>query len=417
MQITIIAPGSRGDVQPYVALGKGLSCSGHTVHILTSTDFQQLVADQGLVFFDMGGSTEAALQTRPDLAEKANIFENLAFLRQALQKSAYLTAEGGLKACRGSDMVIGGFGGLPEGVALAEKFGIPFIEAYILPFSPTGAFPSALVPLPPALSLKPINRLTHHFARQMMWQTFRPIDRDIRRKVLQIGPTPFWGPFGALDRQSKPVLYGYSSQVLPVPKDWNARIHVTGFWFLDPPTGWTPPDDLVSFLQAGPPPVYIGFGSMKSGKPEETTQLVAQALARTGQRGVLSSGWGGLARQDLPPTIFMLGAIPHNWLFPQMAAVVHHGGVGTTSAGLRAGVPSVIVPFFGDQPFWGRRIYESGVGPAPIPKQRLTVENLSQAIHIAVTDKQIQDKAARIGQAICAEDGVAEAVSVIEQIR
>ncbi|MBN2006867.1 MAG: glycosyltransferase family 1 protein [Anaerolineae bacterium] len=417
MQITLIAAGSRGDVQPYVALGKGLHHAGHRVHVLTSTDFQQLVADQGLVFFDMGGSAEAALQARPDLLDNGNLLKNMAFLRQALQKLAYLTAEGGLKACRESDLVIGGFAGLPVGVALAEKFGVPFIEAHILPFTPTRAFPSALLPLPPALTLKPLNRLTHQFARQMMWQTFRPIDRDIRRNVLQIGPTPFWGPFGALDRQPHPVLYGYSPQILPFPEDWPARIHVTGFWFLDPASDWTPPSDLVDFLQSGPPPVYVGFGSMKGGNPGETTRLVVQALERAGQRGVLSSGWGGLARQDLPSSIYMLGAIPHSWLFPQMAAVVHHGGVGTTSAGLRAGVPSVIIPFFGDQPFWGRRIYESGVGPAPIPRQRLTMENLSQAIQSAVTDRQMQDNAARIGQAIRAEDGVAEAVKIIEQIR
>jgi UDP:flavonoid glycosyltransferase YjiC (YdhE family) len=205
--------------------------------------------------------------------------------------------------------------------------------------------------------------------------------------------------------------------VIAPPADWPDYIHVTGYWFLEPPAGWEPPGDLVDFLQAGPPPVYVGFGSMLSRKPEETADLVLQALARTGQRAVLSSGWGGLKKEKFPETVFMVGSIPHSWLFPKMAAVVHHGGAGTTGAGLRAGIPSVITPFFGDQPFWGHRVYALGVGPEPIPRKRLTVENLAGAIQRAVSDMAIREKASRLGERIRAEDGIARAVAIIEQNR
>jgi UDP:flavonoid glycosyltransferase YjiC (YdhE family) len=171
----------------------------------------------------------------------------------------------------------------------------------------------------------------------------------------------------------------------------------------------------VNFLQSGPPPVYIGFGSMVNSKPEETTALVLQALARTGQRGVLSAGWGGLMKADLPETVFMIGSIPFSWLFPQMAAVVHHGGAGTTSMGLRAGIPSVITPFMGDQPFWGQRVYELGVGSRPIPLRHLTVERLAESIRCAVSDTAMREKAARLGKLIQAENGIARAVAIIEQ--
>jgi UDP:flavonoid glycosyltransferase YjiC (YdhE family) len=202
---------------------------------------------------------------------------------------------------------------------------------------------------------------------------------------------------------------------VPFPKDWDDFMHVTGYWFLEPPAGWEPPVDLMNFLQSGPPPIYIGFGSIPSSKPEETADLVMQALARTGQRGVLSSGWGGLKKETLPETVFMIGSMPHSWLLPQMAAVVHHGGVGTTAAGLRAGIPAIVTPFFGDQPFWAQRVYELGVGPRPIPRRRLTVERLSESIRSALSDRAMQARAASLGEFIRAENGIARAVAVIEQ--
>jgi UDP:flavonoid glycosyltransferase YjiC (YdhE family) len=153
---------------------------------------------------------------------------------------------------------------------------------------------------------------------------------------------------------------------------------------------------------------------MVSRKPEETADLVLQALARTGQRGILSSGWGGLKKTDLPETVFMIGSVPHNWLFPKMAAVVHHGGVGTTAAGLRAGIPAIVTPFFGDQPFWAQRIYELGVGPRPIPRRRLTVDRLAESIRFVVSDKVMQEKANHLGERIRAENGIAQAVAILE---
>ena len=162
--------------------------------------------------------------------------------------------------------------------------------------------------------------------------------------------------------------------------------------------------------------MYIGFGSMSTRNPAETTQLIVQALAHTQQRAILLSGWDGLRSSNLPDSIYMLDSAPFSWLFPRMAAVVHHGGSGTTSAGLRAGVPSIIVPFFGDQPFWGQRVADLGVGPAPIPYKRLTSDRLAQAIQIAVTDQTMRQRAAELGSEIRAEDGIAQALRVIQNL-
>jgi sterol 3beta-glucosyltransferase len=188
---------------------------------------------------------------------------------------------------------------------------------------------------------------------------------------------------------------------------------VTGCWFLDREAEWQPPRELVDFLKAGPAPVYVGFGSMYSSNPQEVTEMVLHALARVKQRGILQTGWGGLSNADLPDDVFAVDSIPHDWLFPQMASVVHHGGSGTTAAGLRAGMPTVIIPFFADQPFWGARVFELGAGPAPIPKKRLTLERLADAICAATSDEVIRGRASALGERIRAEDGVTQAVEVL----
>jgi sterol 3beta-glucosyltransferase len=212
------------------------------------------------------------------------------------------------------------------------------------------------------------------------------------------------------------VLYGFSPAVIPPPPDWGSEIHVTGYWFLDPPDDWTPPPGLEEFLQAGPPPVYIGFGSMSSRNPGEAARQVLEALARTRQRAVIFSGWGGLQPADLPSSAIAIDPVPFSWLFPRCAAVVHHGGAGTTAAGLRAGVPSVVIPFFADQPFWGRRVAELGVGPAPIPRKKLTAERLARAIETAMGDRDMRRRAADLGAKIRTEDGIGRAVAVVAEL-
>jgi len=414
MQVTIIAAGSRGDVQPYVALGKGLKEAGHTVRVLASLDFQDLITAQGLAFFDMGGSIESVAQGMQGLLERGNFLKILASMGPAAQRLVGQAVVSGLAAGQGSDLILAGLGGLFVGLALSEKLGLPFVPAYLYPFTPTRELPSVLSPSPQTRLPGWANYLSHRMAQQMMWQTFRAADNMARRQMLKIAAAPFWGPFASLEKEDRTILCGYSPQVIPSPKDWGDSIHVTGYWFLEPPSGWEPPADLIGFLESGPPPVYIGFGSMVNRRPEEVADLVLQALERTGQRAVWSAGWGGLTGHGLPETVFMIGSLPHNWLFPRMAAVVHHGGVGTTAAGLRAGIPSITVPFFGDQPFWGRRIAELGVGPQPIPRSKLTAERLAKALHETVTDTAMRERAARLGGAIRAEDGVGSAVRVIE---
>jgi sterol 3beta-glucosyltransferase len=202
--------------------------------------------------------------------------------------------------------------------------------------------------------------------------------------------------------------------VFPTPEDWPTSVHNTGYWFLDEPGGWQPPKGLLDFLEGGPAPVYVGFGSV--GDPQQaaaTTRLVAAALQQAGQRGVLATGWQGMAQMDdLPEGIYMLESAPHSWLFPRMAAVVHHGGAGTTAAGLRAGVPSVVVPFSNDQFAWGQRVFELGVGAPPIPRKKLTAEKLARAIEFALGEN-LKNAAGELGVKIRSENGAQAAAEVV----
>ena len=181
--------------------------------------------------------------------------------------------------------------------------------------------------------------------------------------------------------------------MIPKPRDWNHNINVAGFYSLPLASSYTPPPDLMIFLQAGPPPIYIGFGSIVVDDPNSLTEKIFEAIRLTGVRAVVSKGWGGLGRStfSIPSNVFMLGNCPHDWLFSQVACVVHHGGAGTTAAGISAGKPTVVVPFFGDQPFWGKMVVRTGAGPRPIPFKALTASNLAEAIAAALQPAMLEN--------------------------
>jgi sterol 3beta-glucosyltransferase len=411
-QITIVASGSRGDVQPYIALGKGLSDAGYGVRLLASENFASLATEAGLDFASTGISVEDISQT-PEwraVIESGNFIKILGKMQTEMRRHAADSARLLPPLLQGSKLIVAGMAGLGlQGIA--KHYKIPMVQAYVFPITPTADFAAPLL----KRSLGGLlNRLSFWLTQQMLWQSSKAITKSLHQ-IENLPKVPFWGPFSELARQSTPTLYGYSRHVLPRPRDWPTQTHVTGYWFLDAQTNWTPPADLVAFLKAGPAPVYIGFGSMGSSNPQQAGEIALEALARSGQRGVLAAGWGGLQVKDVPNTVHMISSLPHSWLLPQMAAVVHHGGAGTTAAGLRAGVPSVIVPFMADQPFWGARLQGLGVSPKPIPRKQLTSTNLAQAITTAVSDREMRQRARVLGEQICAEDGIGQAVRLITQ--
>ena len=320
-----------------------------------------------------------------------------------------------LAACQGAEVIIGGFGGMIVGESVAEKLGVPFVQAHLQPLAATAEYPG-LLSLPWLRGVGLANRLSHAVSRQVFWQPMRGAVNAARRYVLGLPPGRFWGNVGVVRRPGDVILYGYSPALLPRPKDVGAGHHVTGYWFLDHDGGWTPPPGLAEFLDAGPPPVAIGFGSMSSRDAEATTRLALAAAERSGQRVVLLAGWGGMSSADLPATAFLIDAVPHSWLFPRCSLAVHHGGAGTTGAALRAGVPSVVVPFSADQPFWGWLLSSKGLGASCGSRRRLTAAKLARAISTTLSDQAVVKRTAEMGHRVRQEDGVREAVAVLERI-
>ena len=336
-------------------------------------------------------------------------------LHEPTKTKLYALKLNGMAECKDAETIIFSYIGIGA-YHVAEKVGVPCYMATSVPgLAPTRAYPNPDGIFPPISLGGGYNLLTYFLSKQILQALTGSFINRWRREKLDLSPIPFGKfPYGQLHGRPVPVLGGYSPLVFPKPSDWGEHIHVTGYWFLDPKLDWQPPAPLVEFLESGQLPVYVGFGSMANRSPRQTTRLVSDALEQSGQRGLLVTGWGGLEKESLSANLYTLEAVHHAWLFPRVSAVVHHGGSGTTGAGFRAGIPSVLVPHIGDQPFWAQRVAELGVGPLPIPRRQLTAPRLAEAISLAVTDTGILIRAKSLGEHIRAEDGIGKAIEILE---
>lgn len=404
-----------GDTQPFVSLAARFKQQGHTVRLAARPDFAELAASYDIDFTPLGNPYKSLLRSEEVATAigSGNMLKML--IKQASdskQRKAFLDGldADAMRAVEGAEAIIYKSSWIPF-YSIAEKLGVPSASAMFMPLTRTRSFPSFLIGKGKDRGTM-INSLFWRLTEQFIWQVSRNFDNKMRRELLGLSPLPFWGP-SARQLERTPLYYAYSPCLIPRPADWPDRIHVTGFWFSDPPPGWTPPSDLVAFLESGPPPVYVGFGSMPSGSAEATLKLILKALELSDQRGVLLSGWAGIGEErKLPEYAFGVQSVPHRWLFPRMSAVVHHGGAGTTGAGLRAGVPSIITPFVADQPNWAGRIEALGVGPRAIPFRELTADLLADAICQATSDTAMRQRARDLGEQIGSEDGVGTTVDL-----
>lgn len=417
MHVLIQTMGSRGDVQPYIALGLGLMAAGHRVTLSAPTRYEGWIREYDFGFEPLTDDLIALLDSQAGLIEDMGrpisaIRTGLRMVRETKPIQRALFWDGWAAAEKADPDLIVYHPKMFGAVQYAEKLGIPVVLGTpIAQFVPTSAFPSIGMPSGPAF----VNRASYRLVLAITKRMLAPYVREWRAAE-GMPPLPRGtGPLHTRSGDPIPVLHAISPSVLPQPPDWPDTASMTGYWFLDVPD-WTPPPELAAFLDEGEPPVYVGFGSMTGHQPERLAALIVEALQRAGVRGILASGWGGLAPSDLPESIHLIDQAPHDALFPRMAAVVHHGGAGTTAAGLRAGRPTIICPFFGDQPFWGRRVEALGVGPAPIPKRTLTADGLARAIRETLDNDSLRQRAEDLGEAIRAEDGVAVAVAALEAI-
>ncbi len=316
-----------------------------------------------------------------------------------------------LKICEQTEAVLFRGGSYLEfpATSIAQKLNLPCFEGSLLPLVPTHRYPNIYVTnrtnLPGWL-----NRLSHTIFRQLSWQAFRPPINRFRSNRLGLKPLPVFRS----DYPAHPVLHGFSETVLPRPEDWPETAQISGYWFLDAPKSWSPPAELVRFIETDPPPIYLGFGSMGTLPAPLFLEKVVILLRSRGIKVVLAADASSFHADSLRgESLFVLKEAPHDWIFPRMSVIIHHGGAGTTGSSLRAGVPNVILPHKYDQLFWGQIVKNHGAGPDPIPVQKATPERLTAAIENCLADSRIIDSAKRIGQALRRERGTSKAASYL----
>jgi sterol 3beta-glucosyltransferase len=409
LQITILALGSRGDVQPVIPLGQGLQHVGHRVRIATFQAFEGMVRKAGLQFQKIHGDAELLLSAaggNQGVEKVSNPVQVFRSIKRSYGKLASSLPDD-LSGLYDSELILNQLPGNLFGPDLAQFLGVPLAILSVIPLEPTRTRP--LFGFPP-LPVPGYARLTYWLGNQMAWQLFRKAVNSWRINSLGLPARPFFGG----KSKSDPVINGFSKRVVERPTDWGQHVYTTGWWFPSDPD-WIPPLELQRFLDRGPAPIFIGFGSMPIRDPKKVTAAVVNAAKSTNQRVILSTGWGGLGG-NLPDQIFQLDYAPYGWLFPRMKGVIHHGGSGTTGFALHSGVPSFVMPFLFDQFYWGDRTAALGAGPAPLPFRSMNSDKLSKKIMDLVENNSYRSGAEALASDLRKENGVEQAVQIIQSL-
>ena len=416
MKISIIAVGSRGDVEPHLALAIGLKEAGYEVTICTHPEFEHFVRSRSIGYRALTIKVKPILEGASGqkwVEETQNPARTLYEMVQVAKPLFNDLMRECLECAKESDAIIySTLAGL-AGSTVAEYLKIPGVSSHLQP-------PSRMQPLlgGPTHNVEVLKGLLEWLAvvlsENIIWSQ---IKSPLNRWRLELGLKPSIKPLLTTgpDLAGSPSFYAYSQAVVARPSDWPDFVHQTGYWFLPEDPFWIPPNELAEFLDAGPPPVFVSFGSMTSSDPQKMTETIVEALSRVGCRGVIGTGWAGLGAEKLPESIICIDAVPYRWLFPKMSAVVHHGGAGTTGTALRAGVPSVVVPCLLDQFFWAQRVVSLGAGPKPIRRKNLSARLLAESISEAVNKPIYNENAKRIASQLESEDGANKAIMEFTQ--
>lgn len=419
MKVLVLGFGTRGDVQPLLPFCRGLMDAGFSVRLGAGTNFRSWIEACGIPFGDIGIDMQKLMAgdaAKAWVENSHNLLVELGHMRAVLARNSTQVGASMLDLARNADLLISNLPTFGIGQALAEKFGKQHIRVMFAPLTPSNHSESTLIPV---LGRRPtpLNRISCYAGVYYLYWVNRQAINDFRRQL----DLAAWGYRDFLQAWSHmPVLYALSPQLMPRDATWPAHTFVTGYWF-DP---WAPPyapePQLADFLQRHPQPVYLGFGSMATHAPEKLLSALLDALAESNQPGIIDAGWArlnGVSRaQTLPPNVFLVDNVPHAWLFPHMRALIHHGGAGTTATGARAGVPASVVAHMADQPYWGRRLFDLGVGARPIRRKQLSAARLAHAICTMTEHPHIAAQAQELGRAVERERGVANAVQAVQQL-
>ncbi|HEU5195078.1 MAG TPA: glycosyltransferase [Methylomirabilota bacterium] len=424
LSIVIMTVGSRGDVQPFIPIARRLA-GRHRVRLATHAVFRSLVEGAGLEFYPLGGDPVALMdhmvRSGGHIISKRLDRVLMDAPRQRAQITDILAST--WRACTAPDPERPGAAPFQADLIIAnppsfghihcaEALAIPLHMIFTMPWSPTTVYPHPFAGLEDAQSQPLQNYLSYGAVDLVVWTGILDLVNAFRRDTLKLDPLSLVEGAGILEDHGVPFTYLWPDALMPRPADWPPHVELANFTFYDQAHGYQPPTALAEFLAAGEAPIYVGFGSVLVEDAPAVARRIFTALEKAGARGVVSQGWAQLGGGTPPPNVFVIGDTPHDWLFPRCRAVCHHGGAGTTSAGLRAGLPTVVVPTFGDQYFWGRMVADAGAGPEPIPIARLDTATLTAAFD-ACRRPQIRERAEALGARLRAVDGAELAVQSV----
>ena len=408
MILTIVALGSRGDVYPSIALGLGFKRAGFQVRMAVNTLFESEIVTQGLEFLPINTLYRESMAVSPDSLSPLSSLDPIRFL--TLKKSRISPVVDRIvtdiqHACQDADIILYNMLALPA-YYFAKQMNIRAYPICLQPLYRTNAFPSPVV-----TSSMYVPRLLNSASYRLVE---KGMDYFLTNSSQLKGKASIRDCLKEISSGNIPVLNGFSSCIQPKPADWSRNMHITGYWFLDESEEWVPPPELKAFLENGPAPICIGFGSMNDPDIKQIIETTVKGALNAGYRVVLLTGWSGESFSDrICPDLFVTGDIPHSWLFPRVSVVVHHGGAGTTAAAVRAGIPSVIIPFFFDQCFWADRLVKLGAGLPFIPKKALTPDHLGAVLANTTGSKEISDQLQNLRRHVQKENGVENAVNLL----
>jgi len=414
-KVALVAVGSRGDVQPMVMLGLGLKSAGYDPTIIAGSDFEDWIGSFGLNYKSLGINMQEIMNSEIGLNwanTGGNPLGSLKSMKQLLKLYGRSIRDSIWEVGQHSDVIISNF--LTDSLAMmvAETHDVVHIMIMLQPLMPTKHGKSHMNPVIQGSSV--INTVATNIVIGVLWnQLFGGYANGVRQEV----GLPKLSSYEYIKRfKQTPCILAFSPNVVIPADDWHENTYQTGYLFMEDEPNWQAPDDLLAFIHAGEAPIYLGFGSMSAIDPQVTLDMMVMAIADTGQRAIIHSGWAGLSTDRQSDHIYFLDNAPHAWLFPKMKAIVHHGGAGTTATSLRAGVPTFIIPHLGDQVYWGLRISQLGVGPKAVPRPKLTRTKLADGIRQMVEDTNMRSAANQLGRAIRQEDGVQKTIQAVKDI-
>ena len=426
LSIVVMVVGSRGDVQPFIPIARRLAAR-HRVRVATHREFRPMVEQAGLEFYPLAGNPHqlmeyivktggSILPTRLDQIWE-DVPKKRAMIAEILESTWRACTEAdpdqpGARPFR-ADAIVANPPSYGH-IHCAEALHIPLHMIFTMPWTATCAFPHPFANIDPG-SHRPVESFfSYGIIDLLIWAGIGDLVDAFRTKTLGLLPVALTDGAALLDDHEVPFTYLWPESLVPKPPEWGPHIELANFIDYAQAQTYEPPPALLDFLAEGEAPIYVGFGSVVAEDPAALTRTIFGALQKAGARGVVSRGWAHLGGEAPPPNVYLIDDTPHDWLFPRCRAVCHHGGAGTTAAGLRAGLPTVVVPFFGDQFFWGRIVADSGAGPEPIPIRRLDIEHLTAAFD-ACRRPQIRERATELGALLRASDGAELAARSVER--